>query len=304
MTEPNKASLKTLCQYAVPHHLISRIVGKIGASTLPWVKQPFINWFINRYGVDMSEARVGDPTQYAHFNAFFTRELAPGLRPIDDQTSSIVSPADGAISQIGRIESDNILQAKGHHYSVSELLGGCSYDSRPFMGGHFATVYLSPKDYHRVHMPYGGRLKKMIHVPGRLFSVNTRTADELPNLFARNERVVCLFDTDLGPMAVVLVGAMIVASIETVWSGVVAPKSLSVTSTTYTENEHITLNKGDEMGRFALGSTAIVLFGPNAVDWSSDLTEASAVRMGSAIGHALVSNKVSDTASGTTSSTD
>ncbi len=280
-------SFKTQCQHWVPQQLLSRFVGKIAASTIPWIKQPFINWFIKRYQVDLSEAKVTDPKAFPSFNAFFTRHLAPGVRPIDQASSSITCPADGKISQIGPINDESIMQAKGHDYSITELLGGDRTDSQAFIGGQFATVYLSPKDYHRVHMPCDGRLVKMIHVPGKLFSVNTRTADELPGLFARNERVVCLFDTPLGPMALVLVGAMIVASIETSWAGTVAPKSQQTSIVNYGSNESIHLKKGDEMGLFKLGSTAIVLFGPNVMKWHDSLEANSPVKMGEAIGSVL-----------------
>src|SRR5690606_24991155 len=209
-------------QYLVPQHLLSRLVGKIAASELPWIKNPFIDWFSRRYQVDMSEAADPEPRNYPSFNAFFTRALKAGARPLDSDPDSIVSPADGAISQLGAIEAGRIFQAKGQTYTTAELLGDTDMAAL-FDGGVFATVYLSPRDYHRVHMPVSGRLLRTLYVPGDLFSVNQTTAENVPRLFARNERLVCLFDTECGPMAVVLVGAMIVAGIDTVWAGQVAP---------------------------------------------------------------------------------
>lgn len=230
----------------------------------------------------MSEALVEDLSAYEHFNAFFTRALKPGARPLDETPGAILCPADGAVSQLGPIEHGRIFQAKGHGFSAQELLGGDPAMAAPFMGGEFATIYLSPKDYHRVHMPLAGTLREMVYVPGRLFSVNQTTAENVPELFARNERVVCLFDTERGPMAVVLVGAMIVASIETVWAGLVTPPKRELKTFRYDEASRapIHLEKGAELGRFKLGSTAIVLFGPEQVRWAESLGAGSAVRMG------------------------
>ncbi|OYT97209.1 MAG: phosphatidylserine decarboxylase, partial [Pseudomonas sp. PGPPP3] len=195
---------------------------------------------------------------------------------------AILCPADGAVSQLGPIEHGRIFQAKGHSFSVLELLGGDNERAAAFMGGEFATIYLSPKDYHRVHMPLAGTLREMVYVPGRLFSVNQTTAENVPELFARNERVVCLFDTERGPMAVVLVGAMIVASVETVWAGLVTPPKRELKTTRYDEAARapISLEKGAELGRFKLGSTAIVLFGPEQVKWAAELAAGTPVRMG------------------------
>ena len=206
-----------ISQYLLPQHLLSRLAGGLANCTWNWVKNPFITWFVKRYQVDMSEAAEENPTAYACFNDFFTRALKDGARPLADG-DEVLCPADGAISQLGRIEHGRIFQAKGQSFSVLELLGGNPEHAALFQGGEFATVYLSPRDYHRVHMPLGGTLTDMIYVPGKLFSVNQSTAENVPELFARNERVVCLFDTPVGPMAVVLVGAMIVASVETVWA--------------------------------------------------------------------------------------
>ena len=270
-------------QHLIPQHLLSRGTGWLAATRIKTIKNTFISRFAKAYDVNMAEAAEENPLAYENFNAFFTRALKPGARPIAAGAKTVACPADGAISQIGGIFQDRIFQAKGHDYGVAALLGGDDERARPFIGGHFATVYLSPKDYHRAHMPFTGRLREMIYVPGDLYSVNAATAGNVDNLFARNERLVCLFDTAAGPMAVVLVGAMIVAGIATVWAGDIKPHGRHVTVSSY-QHENITLQKGDELGRFYLGSTAIVLFGPNVVDWSENLAPGSAVRMGDVFG--------------------
>jgi phosphatidylserine decarboxylase len=277
-----KERLFIISQHLLPHHLLSRLIGCLAECRISWLKNPLINWFAKQYQVNMSEAQVEDLNAYAHFNDFFTRALKDGARPLDSTPGAILSPADGAISQLGKIDQGRVFQAKGHSFSVNELLGGDTERAAPFMGGDFATVYLSPKDYHRVHMPLAGTLREMIYVPGRLFSVNQTTAENVPELFARNERVVCLFDTERGPMAVVLVGAMIVASIETVWAGLVTPPKRTLKTFRYDEaaRKPITLEKGAELGRFKLGSTAIVLFGPDQVQWNDALAANSPVQMG------------------------
>lgn len=277
-----KDRLFILSQYLLPHHLLSRLIGCIAECRATWLKNPLITWFVKQYQVDMSEAQVEDPTAYENFNAFFTRALKDGARPLDETPGAILCPADGAVSQLGAIEHGRLFQAKGHSFSAVELLGGNAERAAPFMGGEFATIYLSPKDYHRVHMPLAGTLKEMVYVPGRLFSVNQTTAENVPELFARNERLVCLFDTERGPMAVVLVGAMIVAAIETVWAGQVAPPARALKTTRYDAAARgpIELAKGAELGRFKLGSTAIVLFGPNQVKWAEHMVAGSATRMG------------------------
>ncbi len=281
-----KQRLFILSQYLLPHHLLSRLIGCAAECRAPWFKSHLIAWFARRYQVDMREAAVEDLNAYEHFNAFFTRALKEGARPLDATPGAILCPADGAISQLGKIEHGRIFQAKGHSYSVLELLGGDAERAAPFMGGDFATVYLSPKDYHRVHMPLAGTLKEMVYVPGRLFSVNQTTAENVPELFARNERVACIFDTERGPMAVVLVGAMIVASIETVWAGLVTPPKRELKSVRYDQPQGpIQLDRGAEIGRFKLGSTAIVLFGPDQVQWAEELVAGSAVRMGQLMGN-------------------
>jgi len=280
----NKDQLFAFLQHITPQKTLSRLVGRVAECTNTSVKNVFIEQFIKKYNVDMSEAINEDPNSYRNFNEFFTRAIKPELRPIVEGEKAIACPADGAISQLGNIEYGTIYQAKGHSYSLTELLGGDAELSNQFLGGKFATVYLSPRDYHRVHMPLDGKLVKTIHVPGKLFSVNKVTAEQIPNVFARNERTVCIFDTAAGPMAVILVGAMIVASIETVWTGQVTPFSKNVQTWDYEKLANVELKKGDEMGRFKLGSTAIVLFGKDAVAWSESLSAETPTKMGMEFG--------------------
>lgn len=282
-----KDRLFIFSQYITPHHLLSRAAGCVAECRVRWFKNAFIKGFINHFQVDMREARVEDPTAYEHFNAFFTRALKDGARPLDPAPEAIACPVDGAVSQLGTIENGRIFQAKGHSFSALELLGGDAGRAAPFMGGAFATLYLSPKDYHRVHMPISGTLREMVYVPGRIFSVNQVTAENVPELFARNERVVCIFDTERGPMAMVLVGAMIVASIETVWAGLVTPPKRTLKSTRYDEvaRAPIHIEKGEEMGRFKLGSTVVMLFGPEQVAWAQSLGPLDKVVMGQTIAH-------------------
>ncbi len=282
-----KDKLFILFQHIVPQHLLSRLVGKIADCETPWVKNSFIKWFNKNYQINMSEAQEEIPTNYPSFNAFFTRALKEGARPIDQTAGGIVSPADGAISQLGPIDHGRIFQAKGRGYGLTTLLGGDQDRAADFIDGQFATVYLSPKDYHRVHMPVTGTLTHTIYVPGDLFSVNQTTAQGVDQLFARNERLVAFFDTEHGPMAMILVGAMIVAGIETVWSGQEAPllKQPIHKSFTKLENTPITLEKGEEMGRFKLGSTVILLFGKDSIDWNESLTANSPVTLGEALAH-------------------
>ncbi|MEA2118291.1 archaetidylserine decarboxylase [Halovibrio sp. HP20-50] len=245
----------SLLQYPLPQHALSRLTGKFAQCDNPWLKDTLIRAFIKRFNVDMSQALEPDPSAYATFNDFFTRALKADARPLGD---GILSPADGTLSQYGRLQAGQLVQAKGHTYSAQTLLGGETALAEEFLGGSFATVYLSPRDYHRVHMPITGTLREMIYVPGRLFSVNQATANYVPGLFARNERLVCVFDTSQGPLAMVLVGAMIVAAIETVWSGQVTPLSGQPQRMQF--GQPITLEKGAEMGRFKLGSTVVMCF--------------------------------------------
>lgn len=279
-----KEILTVLPQYALPHHALSTTMSKLTHCTHPAWKNAFINTIVRLYGVNMDEAKFPNPDHYANFNEFFTRELKDGARPIAAETDQLACPADGAVSQAGHIEDGKIFQAKGHRYTALELLGGDANRAQAFADGHFATIYLSPKDYHRLHMPLAGTLKEMIHIPGRLFSVNNTTVGAVPNLFARNERVACIFDTEAGPMALILVGAIFVSSVETVWHGVVTPPTISAPRTWRYEADAPALAKGEEMGRFNMGSTIIVLFGKDSVDWDAGFTAGKPVKLGEAIG--------------------
>jgi phosphatidylserine decarboxylase len=274
-----------LLQELLPQHLLSRLAGKLAECRVKWLKNFLIKRFIAAYGVNMREALHERPEYYEHFNAFFTRALKPGLRPLPIDATTIVCPADGAISAIGSINDDSIFQAKGKSFSLKALVGGDAEWAKAFRNGHFATVYLSPKDYHRVHMPFTGMLQEMIYVPGELYSVNQTTAENIDGLFARNERAVCLFTTDAGPMAVILVGAMIVAGIETVFAGQVAPAGKQIQRTSYaSKDKQIKLERGAELGRFKLGSTAIVLFGAGTMAWDANFGTGTATRMGQSFG--------------------
>ena len=274
-------------QYALPHHALSRAMGCLTHCQTPFVKDFLIRTIANTYRINVAEAEQPDLAAYACFNDFFTRPLKAGVRPIAEAADAVVSPADGFLSQAGRIEAGRIIQAKGMDYSVETLLGGEAARAAPFMGGEFTTIYLSPRDYHRLHMPLAGTLREMVHVPGRLFSVNDATARGVPNLFARNERVAALFDTEAGPLALILVGAIFVASIETVWHGEVTPPTArQIQSWAYPE-ANVRLARGAEMGRFNMGSTIIVLFGPDAVAWLPSLQSGQVMRMGEQIGQVI-----------------
>ena len=277
--------LFVLIQYLLPQHGLSRLAGRLAQSTQPWLKNSLIKAFIRRYGVDMSEAEQTNPTAYACFNDFFTRALKPGARPIDPSPDSLVCPADGSVSQLGEINQGRIFQAKGQFYSCLELLGGDTNLAQTFAHGQFATIYLSPRDYHRVHMPCTGRLRTSIAIPGELFSVNEVTANQVVRLFARNERLVTIFDTDRGPMAMVLVGAIVVAGIETVWGGQALPMSRRIRRLDYRpEDCRIELAKGEEMGRFRLGSTVVLLFPGGEVSWEPAFSAGSRTRVGEVLG--------------------
>lgn len=274
--------LKVNLQYVTPKHLLSRMVGKLAEAELGNVTTAIIKLFIKQYNVDMSEALHSDPEHYSSFNAFFTRPLKPEARTIDERDDVLIHAVDGTVSQFGDIETDSIFQAKGHDYSLTSLLGGKPELATPFKNGKFATIYLAPRDYHRIHMPVDGTLTDMIYVPGELFSVNPLTAENISGLFARNERVVALFDTPVGKMAMVLVGATIVASIETVWAGTVTPPAgKNVQHWTYDADSEasITLKKGDELGRFKLGSTIVACFEPGAIEFE-DLAPGQVTRLG------------------------
>lgn len=268
-------------QSIVPQQKLSRVVGKVAASENPILKNIVIQAFKKQYGIDMSIAEQQNALKFKSFNEFFTRSLKEGVRAVDSNPNSIVSPADGAISQLGKINEGDIFQAKGQSFSVDKLIGDPQL-AAPFQEGEFATVYLSPKDYHRVHMPFAGTLTETLYIPGELFSVNQTTAENIPGLFARNERMVCLFDTELGRMAVVLVGAMIVAGIETVATGKVKP-----TGRLELNHHEMKLEKGDELGRFYLGSTAVILFEQDKIKWDEAFKANSVVVMGEALGQTI-----------------
>ncbi len=273
-------------QYILPHHLLSLLM----LALTRWQNRVFLNrftpWFIKQYKVDMSIAQNEDWRSYTSFNDFFTRAIKPEHRPICT-ASNIASPVDACVSQATKINNGVIIQAKNHHYNVQTLLGNQADDAAQFNNGHFSTLYLSPKDYHRIHMPVDGKLIKVTHVPGRLFSVNPATARTIPRLFARNERVVCLFETALGPMAVIMVGAIFVASIETVWQGVITPPTrFAVRSWNYNEQQ-ISFKRGDEIARFNMGSTVILLFSENKMSWNNELIAEKTIMMGESIGSIL-----------------
>ncbi|WP_053845105.1 archaetidylserine decarboxylase [Paracidovorax avenae] len=275
--------LAVLPQYLLPKRALTSLAGRFASARAGTRTTAAIRRFVARYKVDMSEAENPDIASYATFNDFFTRALRPGARPIADAPA--VCPVDGAVSQFGRIDRDQIFQAKGHRYSTTALLGGDAQEAARFADGSFATIYLSPRDYHRIHMPCDGRLRRMIYVPGTLFSVNPLTARGVPGLFARNERVVCLFDTPLGSMALVLVGATIVGSMATVWHGTVnPPRTAGLRQWTYEDGPEVLLRKGEEMGRFMLGSTVVLLFEPGALRFADTWEPARAVRLGEPMG--------------------
>ena len=295
---PRAERLAVALQYVLPKQALTLCMGLLARAEGGAATTAVIRWFIQRYGVNMMEAVQHDPGAYRSFNEFFTRPLAQGARWIE-RDADLVCPVDGAISRFGAIEGDQIFQAKGHRYSTTALLGGDTALAAHFQGGHFATLYLSPRDYHRIHMPRAGRLLRMVHVPGALFSVNPATARGVPGLFARNERVVCLFDgagteagtearteagTEAGgvagPWALVLVGATIVGSMATVWHGVVnPPRPGRLREWSYAERD-ITLEQGDEMGRFLLGSTVVLLFPRGPLTWKAGWRPGGAIRMG------------------------
>lgn len=272
-------TLFTTLQNFVPQQKLSEVAGKLASSRHPVVKKAFIKTFAKAYGISLDEYARGSFSQYDSFNDFFTRELKDGQRPIDSTERGVISPADGMISQLGQISKGNVLQAKGKDYAVEQLLADFQLGEY-FADGSFATIYLAPTNYHRVHMPFDGRLVRTIYVPGQLFSVNNVTAENIPDLFARNERCVCEFETEFGKACVVLVGAMIVAGIETVATGKIE-RSPTIKTATY----NIELKKGEELGRFYLGSTAIIVLPKQAdVAWQKGLYNSVPVRMGQLIG--------------------
>lgn len=269
-------------QQLIPQQALSKFFGYLSNSKIVWLKNWMIRTFIRKYPVNMKEAVISDPKGYPDFNTFFTRALKPELRPIAP-LCRFVSPVDGTVSAIGRVTEGQLFQAKNHHYSLQALLGTTDPTYlKPFEKALYTTIYLAPHDYHRIHMPVGGRLTAMRYIPGKLFSVNQKTADAIPNLFARNERVVLFFDTELGPLALVLVGAMIVASISTVFSGLVPPHRDEITHRNYpnTDPQHIFLAKGEEVAQFLLGSTVIALLGNEQISWLTHLEVGSPVQYG------------------------
>ena len=277
--------LAVLPQYLLPKQALTWLAGKIASARAGALTTALINWFIGRYQVNMTEATNPDPAGYASFNEFFTRALRADARPL--APSVLICPVDGAISQFGRIERDRIFQAKGHDYTCAALLGGDAALAAPFVDGLFATLYLSPRDYHRIHMPCDGRLTRMVHVPGDLFSVNPTTARGVPGLFARNERVVCLFESAQGPFALVLVGATIVGSMATVWHGVVNPPRPGQVRTRHYEQAPVALRQGDEMGRFLLGSTVVLLFPKGSLGFNPAWAPGRPIRLGEAMADTL-----------------
>ncbi|CAK0752060.1 Phosphatidylserine decarboxylase proenzyme [Gammaproteobacteria bacterium] len=278
--------LFTLPQYLLPQHFLSRVIHKL--TRMNWKSEILIRTFLHFYPVHLSEALETDLTSYPNFNSFFTRALKPSARMIDLEPNSIVSPVDGKVSVLEKILEKTQFKTKGHNFRLSDLLGGDRSDFVQFLSGNFITIYLSPKDYHRIHMPVAGQLRKMIYIPGHLFAVNDYAVQVIPNLFSRNERVIAIFDTAFGPMALVLVGALFVGSIETVWAGEITPptrKSSQIRNYPLTGAGSVFLEKGEEMGRFNMGSTVLVLFGANAVAWENFLREEEIVCMGTKIGY-------------------
>ena len=277
--------LRVWPQYALPQHALSRLVLALTRIEMPGLRNAIIKSFMRRFEVDMEEAAEPDPLKYESFNAFFTRSLRDGARPIEWDGDGLCCPADGAVSQLGRTDNGTLLQAKGKTYTVAELLGANAATAETFAHGSFITVYLAPTNYHRVHMPATGTLRSLRHIPGRLFSVNTRTASVVPRLFVRNERTVSIFDTAQGAMAIVMVGAFFVGGIEHVWSGVVTPVSARKREPDATDarGKQITLKAGEEMGRFNMGSTVIVLHESEDVQFDPRLAPGTLVRMGEKI---------------------
>jgi phosphatidylserine decarboxylase len=270
--------LAVLPQYLLPKKALTSFAGWVAGAQMGGLTTAIIRRFIRRYGVNMAEAANPDPASYPSFNEFFTRALKEGARPL--AAADWVCPVDGAISQFGPIERDQIFQAKGHRYSTTALVGGDAALAAQFENGHFATLYLSPRDYHRIHMPCDGTLMRMIYVPGELFSVNPTTARGVPGLFARNERVVCVFETVHGPLVLVLVGATIVGSMATVWHGVVNPPRSAQVQEWHYDGQGIVLKRGAEMGRFLLGSTVVLLWPQGPLQFNPDWAPARAIRLG------------------------
>lgn len=275
-------ALAVLPQYLLPKKALTAFAGWVAGARGGAATTALIRWFVKRYNVNMAEAANPDIASYATFNAFFTRPLKPGARPL--AAADFICPVDGAISQFGPIEQDQIFQAKGHSYSTTALVGGDAALAAEFDNGSFATLYLSPRDYHRIHMPCAGVLRRMIYVPGDLFSVNPTTARGVPGLFARNERVVCVFDSERGPWVMTLVGATIVGSMATVWHGQVNPPRLPQITEWHYDPGQVRLQQGDELGRFLLGSTVVMLFPKDCLQFTPTWAPAKAIVLGEAMG--------------------
>lgn len=271
-------------QYALPQHFISTLMGWASESRILWLKNFLINQFIRLFKVNMREAAIEDPQAYPSFNNFFIRQLKPDIRPIAEGQQDIASPADGTITQIGRIDKNQLLQAKNLYFDLETLLGGDTDLATLFQDGAFATLYLAPNNYHRVHMPFSGKLERTIYVPGKLFSVNRMTSELVPNLFSRNERLISIFDTNAGPMAVILVGAMIVGSIQTVWKDKPI-RARQIINETFSNG--IELTKGTELGYFKMGSTVIILFAKDKIEWTPSRQATSMIRVGQILGNVL-----------------
>lgn len=274
--------LFVLLQWLLPHHLLSRWMYRLARSERDWIRRPMIHFVLRRYRVDLEEAAPPDPDAYASFNAFFTRPLRPGARPVDPDPAHLVSPVDGTLSAIGTLSGNRLLQAKGKTYTLEALLGDRDWAAR-FRDGAFATLYLAPRDYHRIHMPCAGCLTGERYLPGRLFSVDAAAVRYVPGLFTRNERLACRFQTLFGELVLVAVGALFVGSIETVWGGEVTPPHRSRPESR-THPGTLCLDKGEEMGRFNYGSTVILLLPPGTLDWREDLRPGARVRMGEWLG--------------------
>jgi len=277
----HQAELFVALQRLLPQHALSRLIAKAAEAKTPWLKNLLIKRAIAAFDINIDEAVSSDLDDYENFNSFFTRALKDGARPIDQSSDSLVSPADGEVSQAGPMTQQRIIQAKGIDYSASRLLGN-SDEAKLYEDGSFTTIYLSPKDYHRVHMPIAGKLLRSRYIPGDLFSVNDKTAQALPGLFARNERLVCEFESELGQFALVFVGAMLVAGIETVWGGFETPGRGTVRDSDFSERD-LSFDKGEEIGRFKFGSTVILLFQNNKIDWEESFLPQAAVQMGETI---------------------
>lgn len=292
MDQPNTARindyLRTLPVYPLPHHWLTGLIYRAARSEWEPFKNILIDRFVAHFRVAMDQAEIRDPHAYPHFNAFFTRALRADARPLEIGTGAILSPVDGKVSECGSIEAGRILQAKGHRYRLNDLLADDRDMTRMFAGGQFATLYLSPRDYHRIHMPVAGRLLMQVYVPGRLFPVNAPSTRVVPSLFARNERVIALFETEAGPLAMILVGALFVGSMETVWAGALTPtqhRYIQVRDFS-AEPVPVVLKQGAEMGRFNMGSTVILLFGAGRTTWSEALRVDAPIRMGQRVGTA------------------